>query len=166
MRGWTPVRREYVDTFIPDGGGAVRVVVGEDVALLAAERALAAAGEAVGLTIVRIDTASVKLHMLHQAFFAIATSLDWDAFMPARLEMLVTAAGCRWPAPGMGASLSVVADANGIAPTLLRTTLQRQITRAVWDDGRLAHDFRKAMIALLDARQGDDEEQLTSGVLA
>ena len=166
LDGWLDViRREYVDSFIPESGSAVRVVVGDDDVLAGAGQRLAAAAEEAGLTVVRIDTATVKLHMLHQAFYAIAAAVDWRAVAQARLRSLVAEAGYETP-DGPLPNLAALAEANGVAPVLLRTTLQQQITRSVWEDGRLAHDFRKAMIGLLDSCLADHAEPVGAGVIA
>jgi hypothetical protein len=160
-----PIRREYLETFIPDGGGAVRFVVADDATRPALHARLAAAAADAGLSMIRIDTATTRLHMLHFVFFAITKELDWENLVQTRLESLVADAGYRWPQPGRRTSLASLAEANAVAPPLLRTTLQQHITRAVWEDGRLAQDFRKAMIALLDARLADDKDALRDGVL-
>ena len=43
-----PIKREYLDTFIPDGGGAVRFVVADDATLSALRERLTAAAEEAG----------------------------------------------------------------------------------------------------------------------
>ena len=161
-----PIRREYLETFIPDGGGAMRIVVADDAMFAAVQTALAAAARQAGLSVIAIDTANTRLHMLHFAFFAIAGALDWDDLVQARLEALVREAGYRWPHPGQRSTLVALAESNAVAPPLLRATLQRHITSTVWEDAGLAQDFRKAMIALLDARLAGDKDGLRDGVLA
>ena len=164
-RWLTPVRREYLDDFIPAGGSAVRFVVVDDTIAPALRDGLTAAAAHSGLSMICIDTATTRLHMLHFAFFAIARALDWEALIQTRLETLVTEAGYRWTQPGQRISLASLAQSNGVAPPLLRTTLQQHITSAVWEDGRLAQDFPKAMIALLDARLAEDKDSLRDAVL-
>lgn len=166
LESWlAPVRQEYLDDFIPDGGSAVRFVVVDDATLPALRGGLTAAAADAGLSMICIDTATTRLHMLHFAFFAIARALDWETLIQTRLETLVTDAGYSMPQPGQRISLASLAASNGVAPPLLRTTLQRHITRAVWEDRRLAQDFRKAMIALLDARLAEDKDSLRDAVL-
>lgn len=159
------VEREYLTSYIPAGGGAVRFVVAEEVLLPLVQRRLAAAADAAGLHVVAIDTALAKLHMLHVVFFAIAKSLDWAALTQARLERMVAEAGYVWPLPGHRLSLTALAAANAVAPPLLRRTLQAHLTSTVWRDHGLAQDFRKAMMALLEARLADDEGDLQSSIL-
>lgn len=159
------VEREYLTSYIPAGGGAVRFVVAEEVLLPLVQLRLAAAADAAGLHVVAIDTALTKLHMLHSVFFAIAQSLDWAALTQARLERMVAEAGYVWPLPGQRLSLAALAAANEVAPPLLRRTLQAHLTRTVWRDHGLAQDFRKAMMALLEAALADDKDDLRNSVL-
>lgn len=160
-----PLRREYLETFIPDGGGAVRFVVADSIDIPDVHRKLTEAAHQARLQVIDIDTGKTRLHMLQFAFFAIAAALDWDALIQARLERLVADAGYAWPQPGQPVPLAALAEHNGVAAMLLRTTLQQQITREVWHDAGLAQDFRKAMMALLDARLADDMEGLASAAL-
>jgi len=160
-----PIRREYVETFIPEGGGAVRFVVCDEMLATTMRRALTTSAEAAGLFRIDLDTADVKLHMLQSVFFAIAGALDWDRLVQTQLEAVAVRCGYRWPMPGARVGLGVLADANGIAPAMLRTTLQQEITRSVWQDQRLAQDFRKAVIALLSARIEDDADVVRGAVL-
>ena len=160
-----PIKREYLDTFIPDGGGAVRFVVADDATLSALRERLTAAAEEAGLSMLCIDAATARLHMLHYVFFCIANELDWEILVQKQLEILVAEAGYRWPQPGRRTSLVSLAESNGIAPPIMRTTLQQHITQAVWEDARLAQDFRKAIIALLDAQLVDDKDSLRDAVL-
>ena len=152
-----PLQAEYLDTYIPQGGGAVRFAVAREAQVGTIKASITTAARAAGLHVVDLDTAQVKLHMLQTAFFAIVASLDWDALVQARLEALVDDAGYQWPAPGRKVTLPALAAHNGVAPNLLRTTMQQQFTHAVWNDARLAQDFRKAMISLLESHMTDDE---------
>lgn len=162
---WVPlIEREYLTTFIPDGGSATRFVVADAEIVVRLSSTLRAAALNAGLSVIAIDTAATRLHMLHFAFFAVVRALDWDALLQNRLERLVGEAGYSWPDPGNQVTFAVLADHNGIAPALLRATVQRQMTIAIWEDSRLAQDFRNAMIALLDAQLTGDQEGLGDAV--
>lgn len=162
---WLPlIEREYLTTFIPEGGCATRFIVAEDEVIARLSDALRAAALKAGLSVITIDTATTRLHMLHFAFFAVVKALDWNALVQHRLERLVVEAAYRWPEPGSQVNLAVLAEYNSIAPAPLHANLLRQITRSVWDDPLLAQDFRKAMMALLDARLTDDPDGLGTSV--
>jgi len=160
------MREEYLASFIPDGGSAVRFVVaanaGQTETISARLREL---GQQCGLTVIAIDTATTKLHLLQNLFFAIANSIDWDALTQTQLQRVVIDSGYRWPDPGRRTTLAVLAEANEVAPALLRMQINQEITRAVWQDAGLAQDFRNAMIALLATRLADDQDTLRDAVL-
>ena len=160
-----PMAREYLADFIPAGGAAMRFVVVDDADLPRFRTRLGAAADQAGIAMIPLDTATTRLHMLQFVLFAIAKALDWDALLQARLEKLLHDAGYQWPEPGRRMSLAALAEANFIAVPLLRATLQQHITRAVWHDGGLAQDFRRAISALLVARLEDDQDPLRDGVL-
>ena len=63
-----PLQAEYLDTYIPQGGGAVRFAVAPEPLLPTIKATIAAAARGAGLHLVELDTAQTKLHMLHTAF--------------------------------------------------------------------------------------------------
>jgi hypothetical protein len=160
------MREEYLASFIPDGGSAVRFVVAadgdqtENVSMRLREL-----GWQCQLTVIGIDAATTKLHLLQNLFFTIARSIDWDALTQTQLERVVVDSGYRWPDPGRRSTLAVLAEANEVAPALMRMQINQEITRTVWQDARLAQDFRNAMIALLATRLADDRDALRDAVL-
>ena len=160
------INREYITSFIPEGGGATRFVVADDDASMShLSAALRSMAQQAGLSVVAIDTAETKLHMLQFVFFAVVRALDWDALLQRRLERLVLEAGYGWPEPGASVTLAALADHNQVAPAILRTRVQQQITSSVWRNPRLAQDFRNAVTALLDARLTGDQDELQAAVL-
>jgi hypothetical protein len=166
LEDWLDViRDEYLASFIPDGGSAVRFVVANSENTASASIRLHEIGLEHRLTVISVDTALTKLHLLQNLFFAIAKVIDWDRLTQTQLEKIVENIGYRWPNPGQRTTMAIVAESNGVAPALLRTQLNQEITRVVWQDARLAQDFRNAMIHLLEARLADDREALRGVVL-
>jgi hypothetical protein len=167
LEAWLDVmREEYLASFIPDGGSAVRfVVAANDGQTGTVSTRLGELGRQSGLTVIDIDTAAIKLHLLQNLFFAITRSIDWEALTQAQLERLVVDSGYRWPDPGRRTTLAVLAEANEVAPALMRMQIDQEITRTVWQDARLTQDFRNAMIALLATRLADDRDALRDAVL-
>jgi hypothetical protein len=157
---------EYLASFIPEGGSAVRFVVAPDPdQTTKVSVRLQDLGRRCRLTVISIDTAATKLQMLQNLFFAIARAIDWDALTQTQLERVVMNNGYTWPNPGQRTTLAILAEANEVAPGLLRTQINQEISRVVWQDAKLAQDFRNAMIALLDTRLTDEREALHSAVL-
>jgi hypothetical protein len=158
--------QEYVSTFIPEGGGAVRFAVADAPTLGHVAARLSAAAEASGLLDIPLDVAVVRLHMLHTAVFAIAQALPWQRMLDARLKALVEDAGYRWPGAQDGPLLPALAQTNDVAIPLLRRAITQALSRDIWQDSRLTMDFRNAMIALLEAKLTGDEAGVTSAVMA
>jgi hypothetical protein len=166
LDGWLDLmQREYLASFIPDGGSTVRLAVAAPERLGAVAEGLRERGRAAGLAVIAIDTADTKLHLLQNLFFAIAAAIDWDSLIQGRLERMVADTGYRWPEAGRRTTLAAVAEANGIAPNLLLRQVSQQITRVVWQDARMTQDFRNAMMALLETRLEDDRDPLRDAVL-
>ena len=151
------VGREYLDGFVPAGGAATRFIVAAPDVLDRAATSLAARAEPAGLLVVRVSLAETKLHMLQNFVFALTAALPWDELIRVRAERLVAASEMAWPVPGRRATLVELAEANKIAPQLLRPQLLRWLTAQVWQDASLTQDFRNAVIALVaDEITGDD----------
>ena len=151
------IGREYLDDFIPRGGGAVRFAVAEGGVLEHAAGRLRDHAATAGLEFIRLDVATTRLHMLHNVVFAITQALPWDRLLRTRLRALVTGAGYRWPDIEGDPLLPALAELNGVAAHLLRRDLTQALSRDIWQDSQLTLDFRYAMIALLDARLTWDE---------
>ena len=159
LEAWLGVmEREYTGSFIAEGGGAARIVVAPPATLDRAATRLRAQAAQAHLQVIAVDLAQVKLHMLQHLFFAIAAALPWQTMLQTRIEALVLEGGYRWPTPGRSTSLAALAEANEIAPQLLRRDLAHWLTTTIWRDPALAQDFRSAMIALLQAQLTDETE--------
>jgi hypothetical protein len=134
-----PIRGEYLETFIPAGGGALRFVVAEDGAIPDIGTRLRQAGLEAGLNVIEIDTATTRLHMLQLVFFAITERLDWDGLIQAQLKSLIGEAGYRLTDTADPIDLTALAEANGgIATALLRSTVQQHISKGVGGCGARA----------------------------
>ncbi len=160
------IGREYLGSFVPEGGGAVRFVVGDAGGLARVSDGLRDQAGAAGLQVVMLDVALTRLHMLQTVVFALVDALPWDRLLQARLEALVASAGYRWPEPGRSVLLPALAEANSVAIHLLRRDLVQALSREVWNEPRLTLDFRYAMIALLEARLSGEEAVLSDAVMS
>jgi len=155
------MEREYTGSFIPEGGGAVRIAVAPAAVL---DRVAVGLRAQSGLQVIAVDVAKTRLHMLQNLFFAIAAALPWQTMLQARIEAIVTGAGYRWPSPGRAATFSEIAAVNEIVEPLLRREFHRLLTSVVWRDAALAQDFRGAMIALLEAQMSGESDGLRDAV--
>ncbi len=140
---------EYLDSYIADGGAAVKFVVAADpgvaehFSITMRERAAAA-----GYATVRVDSVDVRVHMMDQVFFDVARQVDWDALAAHRVRVAFAAAA--FPAPDGGDDLSVeaVAAHHQVDANELNRDMTRQLQVAVLDDYAMVREFRVAMLRL------------------
>jgi hypothetical protein len=157
------IGREYVESFIPAGGGGVRFAVADGAVLERVGTQLRQMAAQAGLHVVAVDLAATKLHMLQNLFFTVATALPWEAMLRTRLASFLEEAGYR--APDRATDLEALAASISVAPHLLRRQFNQWLTRNVWRDRGLAQDFRHAMIALLTAQLTGEDEPLAAAVM-
>ena len=78
---------EYLDSYVADGGAAVKFVVAgatDDADRFSATVRDRAAGR--GYVTVRVDAVDVRIHMMDQLFFAVAGQVDWDGLAAHRVR--------------------------------------------------------------------------------
>ncbi len=155
---WLPViAREYFDHFVPQGGAAVKFAILPDATFEKVAGALAVMAERRDLHAVRIDAGRVRLHMIHELFFAITRALPWEDLAQATVERLFAAQDYAWPRPGAAMTMAELAAAFGVAQGLLARQRDQWLTRAIWENRSLAQDFRSAVLRLCLARLGADD---------
>jgi hypothetical protein len=140
---------EYLRSFISEGGAAVKFVVlatPQDATQLIAELRHLAVRYRLGCA--TVDSASSKLHMMQDVFFAIARQIDWPATAQRFLEALCRDNGYLWPHPGKAVPLAELAEANRIDAILLRKEVNQWLTRRIMRDTAMAQEFRIAMTRL------------------
>lgn len=144
---------EYLDSYIADGGAAVKFVVAADPAVAdhfsstVRERAAAS-----GYAAVRVDAVDVRVHMMDQVFFDVARQVDWDALAAHRVRAAYAAVD--FPAPDGGENISVeaVAGHHQVDAGELNRDVNRQLQRAVFHDYAMVREFRVAMLRLCQAQ--------------
>ena len=161
---WLDVlEREYLTDFIPAGGGALKLAIAEEATLPAAQARLVALAAQHGLHPVAVDAAQTRIHMLQDVVFALARTLPSDDLIQTFLERLFAAHEYAWPQPGAAMTMPDLAAAFGTAPALLARQTDRWLSAAIWEDRRLAQDFRAAMLHLCLARlAGEDAAPVLS----
>ena len=149
--------QEYLATFVADGGGAVKVVVGDRAQRAHLARALAERSAARDYFAVRIDAGEHRAHMPQDLFHALASRVDWRQL--ARQRVLKLAEGLGLAVDGVaGAGLaSAIAEVSDRSTQSVLADLKREVDRQVLGDARMARDFRMAMYHLCEeeCRGGD-----------
>jgi bacteriophage exclusion system BrxC/D-like protein len=150
---WLPViEREYFKDFLRAGGAAAKFVIGDEAAQEEIQSECAVLARRHGLLHAHLSAGETKLHMAQEMFFALARVLPWEGLLQRYLEDLFTRHEHPWPRPGTAMSTAELADAFGIAPGIMTRHRDQWLSRDLWDDPRLARDFRSAMIALCLSR--------------
>jgi P-loop Domain of unknown function (DUF2791) len=146
------IDREYLSGFLRDGGAVAKFVIGDEAAQEEIESKCAVLARRHGLLHAHLSAGETKLHMAQELFFALIRVLPWDGLLQRYLEDLFARHEHPWPRPGTAMGTADLADAFGIAPGIMTRHRDQWLSRDLWDDPRLARDFRAAMIALCLSR--------------
>jgi len=144
------VRTEYLDTFIKDGGSAIKfaVPIEDNIRSLMFQRVNRIASELEYL-VTEIDSKQTKVHMMDEVFFRIAEQIDWETLAHQVIDNFTKELGYDLPAQGDGRPiLKRISDQSGIDVVILRGQLNRQLSEKVFKHRGLAKDFRVAMVQL------------------
>jgi hypothetical protein len=159
------VEREYLSAFVPAGGAAVKFAILDNGAVDTAAACLAQLGQAQNMLTVHVDAGRTRIHLAHELFFTIASALPWGSLLQHYLEELFNGHAYPWPRPGVMMPLADLAAAFAVAPNLLSRHLDQWLTAGLWDDRRLAQDFRAAMLWLCLSRLEPDGEDRAEPVM-
>ena len=140
--------REYLSTFIPDGGASVKFAVADDGLRPKLRDSLRALWEKRGFLCVEMDAVARRVHMPQDIFFGIASQIDWRLL--ANRLVLRLAAESGYGADGVdpageGSVLDAIAAANDLDPSFLSLPMARTIQNSVYANTRMSKDFRVAM---------------------
>lgn len=155
------IRTEYLDSYIVEGGAAIKVVVdlgGTDVDL--AETIAGHAADAGYLTAV-VDAKVSRVHMIDQVFFAVADQIPWQESVERVVSRLARADGLS-VAEGEGPLYQRIAAATDLDPQFVQLELRRKIARQIFKNRRLVKDFRIAVTQLATAAFGGGQEADTT----
>ena len=146
------IQHEYFDGFLNDGGATAKFVIGDEAAREEIQTECAVLASRHGLLHAHLSAGETKLHMAQELFFALVRVLPWDRLLQHYLEDLFNRHDHPWPRPGFAMATAELADAFGIAPGIMARHRDQWLSRDLWDDPRLARDFRAAMIGLCLSR--------------
>jgi hypothetical protein len=165
------LRTEYLDGFVRDGGGAIKVAVlpGGDSAgsTLELAKRLTMDAHARGFVTAVVDGATCKVHLLHNLFNEIARQIDWDGLVRDFVKRLMVEAGLALPAGG-AMDVESIAHASGQDVTIVRQDMRLALTKHLMRDPWLSRQFRLGMLTLSQALLEPDElrTELAAHVLA
>ncbi len=153
LADWLSVmEREYLSAFVPAGGAAVKFAILDDEAIGTAAERLVKLGQAHAMVTVPVEAGRTRIHLMQELFFAIARALPWDSLVQRYLEALFGAHDYAWPRPGEPMAITDLAATFAVTPNLLAQRVDQWLTADVWEDRRLAQDFRAALLSLCLSR--------------
>lgn len=157
---WTQlIKKEYLEDFVKDGGSAIKFAVPMDVDsrpdIILRLRSIASE---TNFMMVSVDAKNVKIHMMQELFFSIASQIDWTDL--ARRVVVRLAGECGYATAGLGPGplLQRIADESGLDPVFVRSELNRNLNLRVFRHRGLAKDFRVAMVQLCLAELSGGED--------
>jgi transposase-like protein len=146
--------REYLATYIPAGGAAIKVaVVGDGSAADRLESALAAAAAGNGGLLVSISAESVRVHMIDQVFFAISQAIDWGALASSCVRAAYVQASFPMP-EGAGLAVAEAARLHDVDARELYRSVRRLLERRLLGDPSIAVEMGRAVFRLAQAQLG------------
>ncbi len=142
------VSGEYLDSFVREGGAAVKfaLVTGEAPSRRLADELTARARER-GYATAQVDAASTRLHMIQDVFFAVARKIPWLDLVDRFLTRTYEERGFQVADDDLG--IGAVAAASGNEPNMVRQEMRATLQEKLIKRGDVfAKDFRWAMFGL------------------
>ncbi len=153
------IRREYLETFVRDGGSALKIAVPRDaLARNIVSDGLAQSGSDLGFLVVQVDAAETRVHMMDQLFFQIAKQVPWRPLSEKVVTKLAHDKMFKTPQDGDGSLSERLAAANALSPRSIVQELRPAIERGIATHRRLSQDFRVAMSHLCRAELAGGED--------
>jgi P-loop Domain of unknown function (DUF2791) len=157
------IGKEYLTTFIGDGGSAIKFAVPMDDALRREIfNGLAALGEQTGYLVVKINAAETKVHMVDEIFFRTAEQIPWGILSRRVIAKLAAESGYSWVENVDGPLYRHLADQNQVDSQLLLLDLKKSIWDKVFKHRDLSKDFRVAMTHLCIAELTGGQDGTTT----
>ncbi len=150
------LRREYLQSFLPGGGAAVKFAVTADPqSRKEIQLQLRDMARQDGLLFAKVDAQFVKMHLMDRVFHKIAKQIDWDELAYTFLVHLLRENGYRIPVDRRDFVLAHVARLNDREEALLRRDLRSWIEKAIYRNPGMCQEFRLAMVRLCVAQLDD-----------
>ena len=153
------IDRDYLQTYVKQGGAAVKFIVGDRQLRSDARASLTARAEQSGYLVLHADAAQQRFHMPQDIFFALAAQVNWR--LTARRFLVRLAAREGFHTDGVDAAaadvLQAIADHNDVQKEYVATNLNPHLHRQVFSDVNMAKDFRIAMSHLCQFERGTEQ---------
>ena len=161
------LRKEYLQSYLRNGGGAVKFVVLPDAdSQKALSQDLGQDARQENFVVAKVDARYTKAHMVDRLFHKVAKQLDWDELAYHYVVRLLVDHGYQVPAERKEFTLHHVATLNERKEPLLRRDLQTWLEEKIEGDPNLCREFRMAVIRLCLAQleSGESDRVLANAV--
>ena len=153
----TVVQREYLQSFIRDGGATVKFVVPtEEINHGGLRQGLRSIADAEGYQFAWVDAATTRVYMIDQLFQEVAQQVDWDELSFSFVSRLLIEQGLTLPSERFDFTLQNLAALNQRDVRLLQQELLALPEKRLLQDYRMNQEFRLAMVRLCQAQFGGD----------
>ena len=157
------IDREYLATFIKDGGAAVKFAVTPEEGRHVLVEELKARCEERNHLFVVLDAITSRVHMPQDVFFGLASQIDWRMLARRVVLRLLSEKAYRVDGiepNGAGNIIDAVAQANGIEPQSVLIELRPALEQEVTKNANMARAFRVAMtyLCLFERESATPEE--------
>ncbi len=142
------IDREYLSTFIKDGGASVKFAVTPDPLKSNLDAEVSGYCQRMDYRFVKLDAVTIRVHMPQDIFFGLARQIDWRLL--ARRMIMKLAARGSYTLEGVdpaacGNIFDAIAKANDLEPDSVLREIRPNIENAILKDTQMARDFRVAM---------------------
>jgi hypothetical protein len=157
------IGKEYLGTFVRDGGSAIKFAVPlDDAWRVEIFDGLTRLAEQAGYSVVKISAAETKIHMADEIFFRAAQQVPWRLLSRRFVARLAADSGYVW-ADDLDDPLYLrLAERNQVDPQMLLLDLKKAIGEKVLKEPRLSRDFRVAMTHLCIAELSGGQDGATT----
>jgi len=153
----TVVQREYLQSFIRDGGATVKFIVPtEEINHGGLRQGLRSIADAEGYQFAWVDAATTRVYMIDQLFQEVAQQVDWDELSFSFVSRLLIEQGLTLPSERFDFTLQNLAALNQRDVRLLQQELLALPEKRLLQDYRMNQEFRLAMVRLCQAQFGGD----------
>ena len=149
LRDWLEhIDREYLTTFVKDGGSSIKFAVTPDELRSDLEAAMESRCRDLDYLFVKLDAVTSRAHMPQDIFFGLARQIDWRQLARHRILRLASDTSYKVDsvdASGANSIFDAIATANGLNTSSVLYDMRQRIERSVSVNRKLARDFRLCM---------------------
>lgn len=155
----TFVKSEYLDTFIRDGGAAIKFAVPMDgLDANATKNLVKGAAMTSEYVVITVDAGTTRANMIDHVYFEVASQFPWRDSVARVVAGMAARQGYITPADGPEGLSHRLAERNDVDPQMISMDLRKMISAEVFKSPAMIKDFRVAMTQLAFAEMGGGQE--------